>query len=125
MSKKLQSNSRILESEIEFDDEVIIEGKEINAYISTSYIDLTEKFGLEYEEDSHYNIYLNYKCLEKKMSIDIVKIKDENRKYYKYIPTKEEKTMLIKKLEVYIEKNYNQSIEELIEEIKKEEEAEY
>ncbi len=125
MSKMLKANSIIKENEIYFQDELISENKEINAYISTSNIDLKEKFGLKYKNDMYYDMYLNYKYLEKKLYIEIVKVEDEKRNYYIYIPTEGEKKMLMKKLEEYIEKNYNQSIEEFIKEVEKEEEEEY
>ena len=115
----------IKENEIYFQDELISENKEINAYISTSNIDLKEKFGLKHKNDMYYDMYLNYKYLEKKLYIEIVKVEDEKRNYYIYIPTEGEKKMLMKKLEEYIEKNYNQSIEEFIKEVEMEEVEEY
>lgn len=125
MSKMLKANSMIEEKEIYFEDEIIAENKEISAYISTANIDLEEKFGLKYKEDMYYDMYLNYKYLEKKLYIEIIQVEDEKRNYYIYIPTEDEKNMLMKKLEDYIKGNYIQSVEEFIEEIEKEEEDEY
>lgn len=119
MNKKLKSNEKITEDEIEFDDEIIMnyEEKEINAYISTENINLNKKFGLKYKEDSYYDIYLNYKYLEEKAYIEIVYVDDKNREYYIYTPTIEEQKMLIKQLKMYVKIIYNQSIKELIEEL--------
>ena len=60
-----------------------------------------------------------------KLYIEIIQVEDEKRNYYIYIPTEDEKNMLMKKLEDYIKGNYIQSVEEFIEEIEKEEEDEY
>lgn len=119
MNKKLKSNEKITEDEIEFDDEIIMnyEEKEINAYISTENINLNKKFGLKYKEDSYYDIYLNYKYLEEKAYIEIVYVDDKNREYYIYNPTIEEQKMLIKQLKRYIKNVYKQSIKEFIEEL--------
>ena len=125
MSKIIKANSMIEEKEIYFEDEIIAENKEISAYISTANIDLEEKFGLKYKDDMYYDMYLNYKYLEKKLYIEIIQVEDEKRNYYIYIPTEDEKNMLMKKLEDYIKGNYIQSVEEFIEEIEKEEEDEY
>lgn len=125
MSKIIKTNSMIEEKEIYFEDEIIAENKEISAYISTANIDLEEKFGLKYKDDMYYDMYLNYKYLEKKLYIEIIQVEDEKRNYYIYIPTEDEKNMLMKKLEDYIKGNYIQSVEEFIEEIEKEEEDEY
>lgn len=122
MNKKLNASSKILENEIEFADEVIIENKDINAYISSAYIDLNKKFGLKYEKDSYYDIYLNYKYLENKMYIEIVKVRDEDRQYYTYNPTTEEGKMLIEKLDRYIENLYKQNIKQFIDKANKLEE---
>lgn len=122
MNKKLNASSKILENEIEFADEVIIENKDINAYISSAYIDLNKKFGLKYEKDSYYDIYLNYKYLENKMYIEIVKVGDEDRQYYTYNPTTEEGKMLIEKLDRYIENLYKQNIKQFIDKANKLEE---
>lgn len=119
MNKKIKSNEKLTEDEIEFDDEIIMnyEEKEINAYISTENINLNKKFGLKYKEDSYYDIYLNYKYLEEKVYIEIVYVDDKNREYYTYNPTIEEQKMLIKQLKMYVKIIYNQSIKELIEEL--------
>lgn len=114
MSKKIKANSILLENEIEFIEEVIIEEQKINAYVSTEHLNIEEKFGLKYEDDIYYDMYLNYKYLENKVFIDIVKVEDKGRKYYTYNPTKKEEKMLIKKLETYIEKTYNQNIKDFI-----------
>ena len=80
MSKILKSNSMIEEKEIYFEEEIIAENKEISAYISIANIDLEEKFGLKYENDMYYDMYLNYKYLENKLYIEIIRVEDEKKK---------------------------------------------
>ena len=119
MNKYLKANSKIVQEEIEFEQEVMIEIDGISAYISTANIDLNKKFGLQYEEDTYYDMYLNSNYLKNTIYIVIVHVSDESRKYYRYDPSHEERKMLMDKLNKYIKEKYNQTIEEFIQESEK------
>ena len=116
MNKYLKANSPIVQDEIKFEQEIMIENDGINAYISTENINLNEKFNLEYKEDSYYDMYLKYNYIKNKIYIEIVYVSDESRKYYSYNPNSEERKILIYKLNEYIKETYNQTIEEFIQE---------
>lgn len=119
MNKYLKANSQIVQDEIEFEQEVMIEADGINAYISTANIDLNKKFNLRYEKDTYYDMYLNYNYLKNNIYIVIVHVSDESRKYYRYNPNREERKVLMDKLNKYIKEIYNQTIEEFIQESEK------
>lgn len=119
MNKYLKANSKIVQEEIEFEQEVQVEIDGINAYISTANIDLNKKFGLQYEDDTYYDMYLNYNYLKNTIYIVIVHVSDESRKYYRYNPNHEERKVLIDKLNKYTKEKYNQTIEEFIQESEK------
>ena len=119
MNKFLKANSQIVQDEIEFEQEVMIEIDGINAYISTANIDLNKKFNLKYEENTYYDMYLNYNYLKNNIYIVIVCVSDETRTYYRYKPNHEERQVLMDKLKKYIKETYNQTIEEFIQESEK------
>lgn len=119
MNKYLKANSKIVQEEIEFEQEVLVEIDGINAYISTANIDLNKKFDLQYEDDTYYDMYLNYNYLKNTIYIVIVHVSDESRKYYRYNPNHEERKVLIDKLNKYTKEKYNQTIEEFIQESEK------
>lgn len=119
LNKYLKANSQIVQDEIEFEQEVMIEADGINAYISTANIDLNKKFNLKYEEDTYYDMYLNYNYLKNNIYIVIVHVSDESRRYYRYNPNHEERKVLMDKLNKYIKETYNQTIEEFIQESEK------
>lgn len=124
MSRYIKANNELKDGEIEFEDEIFIEGKEINAYIKTSNINLEDKFNLKYKDDSYYDMYLNYNYAKDKVNIEIVFVSDSERKYYYYLPNSREKDVLIRNLERYIKEEYNQTIKKFIKEYEEEEEQE-
>lgn len=107
----LKSKTELVEKNIEFEDEVIIDTKrkKINLYISTSKLDLKEKFDLRYKEDSYYDMYLNYYYSEKRLLIEIILVNDYNRKYYIYKPNEKELEILKVKMEDYIKEIYRKN----------------
>lgn len=103
-------------SEIEFEDELIIEDEDrrINAYIPLYNIDIFEKFVLKEQEGFEYNMYLDYYTTENKSIITIIEKDDTKYIVYEYEASIEENEMLKEKLNDYCKLRNNQSIEEFM-----------
>lgn len=104
-------------SEIEFEDELTIEyskNTRINAYIPLYYINIFEKFALKKQEGFEYNMYLDYYKDENKSVITITEKNDTKYAIYEYETSSVENEMLKNKLDEYCKSQYNQSIEEFM-----------
>lgn len=115
---KISSKRKIHENQIDFEDGIIIEDGIINAYIDTSTFDVEENFGLKQLENDgcYYNVFLNYDIKKDNCEIEIIEVTDDKRKYYTYLPKRNEKEMLIKELERYCKSIEGLSLEELFNE---------
>lgn len=117
VTREVEAKAPLNESEIVFDDEIIInDSKTINAYIPLYYIDIFDKFGIEEKEGSEYNLYLDYDIEFKDSKLSIIEKNDNTYVEYEYIPSKEECSMLIRKLNEYCIERCNQTLEEMIDE---------
>lgn len=106
------------ESEITFEDELIIEDNKINAYIPLYYIDIFKKFAIDEREGFEYNLYLDYDSITEKCIMTIIEKDDSNYIQYQYEPSDEENKMLKEKLNEYCLERENQTLEDMIEEEK-------
>ena len=117
VKRVVEATTPLQESEIIFEDELIFnDSKTINAYIPLYYIDIFEKFGIEEVEGSEYNLYLDYDIETRESKISIIEKSDSQYIEYEYIPSNEECSMLIKKLNEYCIERFNQTLEEMIDE---------
>lgn len=116
VKREVIAKEPLQESEITFEDELIIEEDTINAYIPLYYIDIFDKFSIEKREYFEYDLYLDYNIMTDKCLINIIEKDDSNYIQYQYEPSVEENRMLREKLNEYCIQNENQSLEEIIEE---------
>lgn len=120
-AEKLIEVKPLENSEIEFEDELLIEKDEINAYIPLCKINLFEKFELEERDGFEYNMYLDYCMSENKSFITIIEKDDSHYFTYRYETSYEENEMLKEKLNAYCRILYNQSLEEIMNDEEEEE----
>lgn len=120
-AEKLIEVKPLENSEIEFEDELLIEKDEINAYIPLCKINLFEKFELEERDGFKYNMYLDYCMSENKSFITIIEKDDSHHFTYRYETSYEENEMLKEKLNAYCRILYNQSLEEIMNDEEEEE----
>ena len=116
---EIKSLRELKTKEIWFEDGIIIENGIINALMTLDSGQVEDIFGLpelNYDLD-YYDVYLDYNPKADSCEISIVAVSDDDRKYYKYIPNQEEKTILKNSLEEYIKSYEKKSIEELLEEV--------
>ena len=116
---EIKSLRELKTKEIWFEDGIIIENGIINALMTLDSGQVEDIFGLpelNYDLD-YYDVYLDYNPKVDSCEISIVAVSDDDRKYYKYIPNQEEKTILKNSLEEYIKSYEKKSIEELLEEV--------
>ena len=116
VKREVISREPLQESEITFEDELIIEENTINAYIPLYYIDIFDKFSIDEREDFEYNMYLDYNIMTDKCLIIIIEKDDSNYIQYQYEPSAEENKMLKEKLNEYCIDRDNQSLKEIIDE---------
>ena len=113
---KINSNKRINEKEIFFEDGILIENGVINALTTLDAGQIEKNFGLKelnYDED-YYDAYLNYDSKNDSCEMTIVAVTDDDRQYYIYLPKSEEKEMLKKSLEEYVKTIEGKSIQDLL-----------
>ena len=116
---EIKSLRELKTKEIWFEDGIIIENGIINALMTLDSGQVEDIFGLpelNYDLD-YYDVYLDYNPKADSCEISIVAVSDDDRKYYKYIPNQEEKTILKNSLKEYIKSYEKKSIEELLEEV--------
>lgn len=115
---KINSNKRLLNNEVLFEDGIIIEGNVINAYISLDGFQVEKSFGLkELNYDSeYYDVYFNYDFENKSSEIEIVCVTDTERKYYTYLPKEDEASELIRQLDEYCKSIEGKTLEDIIKE---------
>lgn len=119
-TKIISQEKLIKEKKILFEDGIIFENEIANAYIDTSSFDIVENFGLEQIPDDsseYYNAYLNVNMKTDEYEIEIIKVSDNNREYYIYIPKEEEKEILRKSLEEYVKSIEGRELKDLYEEV--------
>ncbi len=116
VKRQLKEITPLQSSEIEFEDELLIEDEKINAYIPLYNIDIFEKFNLKQREDSEYNLYLDYDIQKEKSNITIIEKNDVGDIEYEYETSDVENQMLKEKLDKYCMQRYKQSLKEMIEE---------
>lgn len=120
-SEKIIKIKPLENSEIEFEDELLFEKDNINAYIPLYYINPFETFELKERDGFEYNMYLNYYLREDKSFITIIE-KDDNHYFtYTYETSYKENEMLKAKLKAYCKTLYNQTLEEIMKEVEEEE----
>ena len=116
VKREVIAKEPLQESEITFEDELIIEEDTINAYIPLYNIDIFDKFSIDEREDFEYNMYLDYNIMKDKCLIIIIEKDDSNYIQYQYEPSAEENKMLKEKLNEYCIDRDNQSLQEIIDE---------
>lgn len=113
---EVKSKELLRKSEITFEDEIIIDGDKVNAYIPLYYINVFEKFFIKEKENYEYNVYLEYYLKSHKCLISIIEKDDDNYIIYEYKPTDEESKMLREKLNQYCVQTENQTLKEIVNE---------
>lgn len=119
-TKIISQEKSIKEKKILFEDGIIFENEIANAYIDTSSFDIVENFGLEQIPDDsseYYNAYLNVNMKTDEYEIEIIKVSDNNRENYIYIPKEEEKEILRESLEEYVKSIEGKELKDLYEEV--------
>lgn len=113
---KISSDKHIQETEVGFEDGIIIKNGVINALLTMDAGQIESNFDLKelnYDED-YYDVYLDYDSKNDSCEITIVAVEDDNRHYYTYLPKPEEKEMLKASLEKYVKSIEGKNIRELV-----------
>jgi len=95
---------------IEFEEEIEVNENKLELYFYNAY-DLFQS--LDCKEGFYFDGYLTLDLENRTAKIMVVQINDsDDRKYYKYIPNKEETTNLFNAAEKYCLDYYKQNLEE-------------
>ena len=114
VKRELIEITPLQDSEIKFENELLNKDDEISAYIPLSNIDPFEKFALEKKEGFEYNMYLHYYKYGNKSIITIKEQDDSDNVIYEYETSIVEHEMIRNKLDEYCKSQYNQSINEFM-----------
>lgn len=99
------------------DMEVNDEGNGVSSYLET-WFDVEKKFGVNVEDDDTWvNFYAEYYPKSEELKCTCVVSKPDASDDFEYIPTENEKALIISMLEEYCIKNNNMCIKEMIDDM--------
>ena len=116
-----QTNEFSKEQLVVSDMEVNDEGNGVSSYLET-WFDVEKKFGVNVDDDGTWvNFYAEYYPKNEELKCTCVVSKTDASDDFEYIPTENEKALIISMMEEYCDKEYKMTITELINDITEDE----
>ena len=109
-NNELQASDIVVDRELQIDDD---NPSVINAYLET-WFDVDEKFGTKTadDDDTWVNLYAKYNSATNDLCMEIIVDRADGSVSQDYVPTDEEKQMVVRMMEECSQQNYGCSLAE-------------